>query len=132
MLGMTYRFFQNRLAPSPVRDADWSNAMSLPLNVSPGHLLSTSAGMGFDQTAFEAALMQAAPGTQAKPAALDEVSAAAAAAFNAAAMDFLGVTGDGAFKRRNGGEVLKPVAVQYTATDIASGSTVSSYTLSFM
>lgn len=106
--------------------------MSLPLNVSPGHLLSTSAGMGFDQTAFEAALMQAAPGTQAMPAALDEVSAAAAAAFNAAAMDFLGVTGDGAFKRRNGGEVLKPVAVQYTATDIASGSTVSSYTLSFM
>ncbi|WP_280233654.1 PE domain-containing protein [Nocardia cyriacigeorgica] len=106
--------------------------MSLPLNVSSEHLLLTSAGMGFDQSAFEAALIHQAPGTQAMPAALDEVSGAAKEVFNAAGMDFLGVTGDGAFKGRDGGEVLKPVAVEYTATDIASGGTVSSLSQAFI
>ncbi|NEW40666.1 PE domain-containing protein [Nocardia cyriacigeorgica] len=107
--------------------------MTLPLNVSSEHLLSTSAGMGFDQAAFEAALVHAAPGTQAMPAALDVVvSGPAAAVLNAAGMDFLGIIGDGAFKRRNGGEVLKPVAVEYTANDIASGGRVSSLSPAFL
>ncbi|MFE3445404.1 PE domain-containing protein [Nocardia sp. NPDC059180] len=101
--------------------------MPLPLHVSSEHLQSTSAAWSVDQQAFEASLVSGAAGTAPMPAACDDVSKTAAAAFTTYAQHFCGVTGDGAFKRGDGGEVLKPVAVNYTDNDIISGTTVSSY-----
>ncbi|WP_267469128.1 PE domain-containing protein [Nocardia cyriacigeorgica] len=101
--------------------------MTLPLQVSSSAMRSTGASYEVDQAAFEAALSIAAPATIAMPAALDPVSKMVSARFNTYAGSLLKEVGDGSLKRRDGGEVLAPVATAYTDSDIAGGGTVSAY-----
>lgn len=101
--------------------------MTLPLQVSSSAVRSTGASYAVDQAAFEAALSSAAPATICMPAALDPVSKMVSARFNTYAGSLLKEVGDGCLKRRDGGEVLAPVATAYTDSDIAGGGTLSAY-----
>ena len=99
--------------------------MIKPLEVSPEHLYTTSAGLTAAQIAASTGIAGSSATLVPAPAGADDVSTTTAAAFAAYAASFLQALSEGLVKHQAGALVLTPVAAGYQATDVSSGVAIN-------
>ncbi|MFC9897786.1 PE domain-containing protein [Nocardia sp. NPDC127579] len=105
--------------------------MPLPVNVTPEHLQTTSAGLSAEQFSCGAVITGVAAAMVPLPAALDHPSMRAAAAFSGYAKQIQEIWADGLLKMQDGADALGPAAVGYEAADTANGAVIQSHATNF-
>jgi PE family len=99
--------------------------MTMPLEVTPEHLYTTSAGLTAAQVAASTGIAAASAPIVPTPAGADDVSTTMAASFAAYAASFLQAVSGGLVKHLAGAQVLAPVAAGYQATDASSSVAIT-------
>ncbi|MFQ6395116.1 hypothetical protein ACLMAJ_16830 [Nocardia sp. KC 131] len=99
--------------------------MALPFEAVTELIAAAGAQHCVSETGLTSVVTTAAPMTAPIPAAFDDVSACASAAFCTQAPAVLGTTFDAISKWLQGAEVLVPVSVAYATTDTGAGVEVT-------